>query len=249
MTDNQASAPVSPAEVLKRARACAAAHDYENALTDYEYFFDHAMDGESRSLYGVRHSYCLDEWSKLGERFPKARLRLQMKAQEALTSFEQSRLGEKFHDFVSISRYLGDEKLAIDQFLLYHARDRQLAAGAVHFVWERLVAAKLWQVCAEYLREPNARYARALTKFDVSMAACRDDPSLGGGNFAQQISGWYIRDVSNLLLVLEHTGQADAATHLRDLMSADMGARGRPELVGRVNALVHGSANATRASP
>jgi hypothetical protein len=59
-------------DALDNARAAFKHGDYPEALRQYDYFFDHALDDDPAALYGVRLSYCLDEWAKLGEKYPPA---------------------------------------------------------------------------------------------------------------------------------------------------------------------------------
>jgi hypothetical protein len=227
---------VPPGQVLKEARAAARAGDHALALENYERFFDRALQdqGEDHNYYGVRLSYCLDEWSRLGERYPAARERLEAKAAEALASFEATNDCEKFHDFQSIRDHLGQKGLVLWQFMQYHHSKPELAKLALSFMWNRLVEAKRWDICSAYLGDHESRYKRALYKFDQSMEICSADPLLGGDDFANQIKGWYVRDVGNLLGALKNSGQQEAAARLEAMVASDMQSRGYAELVAQV---------------
>lgn len=227
---------VPPGQVLKEARAAAQAGDYALALENYERFFDRALQdqGEGHNYYGVRLSYCLDEWSRLGEKYPVARERLEAKAAEALASFEATGDREKFHDFQSIRDHLDQKDVVLSQFVQYHHSKPELAQLALSFMWNRVVEAKRWDICAAYLSDYDSQYKRALYKFDQSMEICLADPSLGGDDFANQIKGWYVRDVGNLLGALKNSGQQDAAARLEAAVASDMQSRGYAELGTRV---------------
>lgn len=227
---------VPPGQVLKEARAAARAGDYARALENYERFFDRALQdqGEDHDYYGVRLSYCLDEWSRLGEAYPLARERLERKAVEAQASFEATGDREKFHDFQSIRDHLEQADVVLSQFVQYHHSRPELAQVALDLMWNRLVEAKRWDICAAYLSDHESKYERALYKFDQSMEICLSDPSLGGEDFAKQIKGWYVRDVGNLLGALKNSGQQEAAARLEATVASDMRSRGYAELVARV---------------
>ena len=226
---------VPPGQVLKEARAAAEAGDHALALENYERFFDRALhDQDEDNYYGVRLSYCLDEWARLGEKYPTARERLEAKASEALVSFEATSDYEKFHDFQSIRDHLGQEDVLFAQFLQYHRSKPELAKAALSLMWNRLVEAKRWDICAAYLGDHKKKYERALSTFDQSMKICLADPSLGGEEFADQIKGWYVRDVGNLLRALKNSGQPDVAARLEATVALDMESRGYAELVARV---------------
>jgi hypothetical protein len=227
---------VPPGQVLKEARAAAKAGDFPLALSSYERFFDRALQdqGEDNNYYGVRLSYCLDEWVRLGEKYPEARERLEAKARDALVEFEATSDPEKFHDYQSIQDHLDQKDLVFSKFISYHESKQELAHIALRYMWNRLVEAKRWDVCSRYLDDSQARYKRALYKFDQSMEVCIADPSLGGQEFEDQIKGWYVRDVGNLLAALRNTGRLEAASELATTITADMQSRGHPDLPARV---------------
>lgn len=229
---------VPPGKVLDEARAAATHGDYAVALERYERFFDRALidQGEDNNYYGVRLSYCLSEWARLGEKHSPAKKRLEEKAEEALVAFETTEDPEKFHDFQAISGKLGRKDQVLEKFVGYHESRPELASAALRFMWDRLVEARRWDICAAHLDDPELRYKRALGKFDEAMKICRSEPSLGGEEFADQIGSWYVRDVGNLLAVLRNTGQHGLAEHLEHIAIEDMKGRGHPDLVEKARA-------------
>jgi hypothetical protein len=227
---------VPPGQVLDKARAAASAGDHELALENYERFFDRALldQGEHHNYYGVRLSYCLDEWVCLGKKYPAARERLETKAVEALAAFEATGDSEKFHDFQSIRDNLDQEELVLSQFIYYHQSKPDLANLALRLMWNRLIEAKRWDVCSAYLGDFESKYESALSKFEQTMQICASDPTLGGNEFEEQIKGWFVRDVGNLIGVLKNSGHDDSAEKLEAKVASDMPSRGHPELVDRV---------------
>lgn len=225
-----------PGEILNDARAALKSGNYPLALENYQRFFDRALldQGDGHNYYGVRLSYCLAEWFHLGENYPPARERLEAKAIEALADFEATGDCEKFHDFQSIRERLGQEDLVLSQFVQYHQSKSDLANSALRFMWNRLVEAKRWDICSTYLTDFESKYEQALSKFDQAMKICQADPSLGGDKFAEQIRGWYVRDVGNLLAALKHSAQQDGAAWLVSSVASDMQSRGFSELVSHV---------------
>lgn len=222
-------------DALDEARVAFRAKDYGTALERYEYFFDHALDDDAHSLYGVRLSYCLSEWAKLGEVHPLALQRLEKRADEALVLLVQTRDPERFHDFIALCRYLRRLEEPVRRFLDFHASDPDLSRSMVRFIWDELVQSGQWSVCEAYLGEPKARYDAALTKFDRAMEVCNSEPSFGGKEFEEQIEGWYVRDVANILLVLGNIGRAEEAAVIEACLEPDMKSRGRGSLVERVH--------------
>ena len=227
-----------PGEVLNKARLAFHLREYPEALEHYEYFFDHALDEDPSSFYGVRLSYCLSEWFDLGTNYPPALERLRQKRDSALNSLTLTRNPERFHDYVAICQALNQDSSPVQSFLHFHLEDPTLAREIVRFIWDKLVETCHWQVCSTYLPAPNEQYRLALAKFDQSMEICKGNPSFGGEEFQVQIEGWYIKDVANLLLVLLHSNRQPEAKALEEVASADMAIRGYTRLIQRINELV-----------
>lgn len=225
----------NPRDALDDARAAFREKKYETALERYEHFFDHALDDDAHSLYGVRLSYCLSEWAKLGNVYTLATRRLEEKASESLVLLARTREPERFHDFIAICRYLDRNSDPIRHFLHIHSSDRDLAHSVVRFIWDALVQDRQWSVCDAYLEEPKENYKVSLRKFDEAMQVCQSEPTFGGKEFEEQIEGWYVRDVSNILLVLKNTGRNDEAAAVASSAESDMMARGRGSLVKQVH--------------
>ncbi len=223
---------------LDKARAAFRSGKYAEALDNYDYFFEHALDDDPHSLYGVRLSCCLDEWAKLGEKYPEALARLKIKRDEALALLVKTKEPEHFHDYVAICEYLKCPELPIEQFIQFHSEDTALAHTIVRFIWEELIEMKQWEVCRSYLPNPDDKYERSFVKFDEAMKVCKSDPSLGGEDFERQIKGWCVRDLSNIILVLMNSGQVDIASSIRKRASSDLESRGCSELMVQIDGRV-----------
>jgi hypothetical protein len=195
----------SPGEVLKQARAAFACEDWPLALDRYEYFFDHALDDDPARYYGVRLSYCLSEWARLGERYEPAGKRLEARAEQSLAEFDRTSKRERFHDFVAISRALGRDDEGVRSFLGYHTGDIRLARKVGQFVWHRLVELELWDVCSEHLRKPGKRVDLAFVAFDIESDAGRE---MNLNEFSEKGSERrLIRTLNEVAIVLNRSGR------------------------------------------
>jgi hypothetical protein len=230
---------VSAQKALADARAFFKEREFAKALAQYEYFFDHALQ-EEKSLYGVRLSYCLDEWARLGAKYPPALERMRFKAEEAHDLLLRTRRPAHFHDYISLCSYLQRDEAPIEAFLTLHKSDRELAQSVVRFIWDDLVEAGQWDVCASYLSDPDANYTMALKRFDRSIEICTSDPSLGGAEFEEQIKGWYVRDVANIVRVLTNSNRSAQSIAILARMESDMRWRSRPDMAARVHEQIAG---------
>ena len=223
---------------LNLAREASLNGDYSTALENYIHFFEHALDGDPASLYGVRLSYCLDEWARLGQDFPPALVALEERRRESIRKLEATREPEHFHDYECISRYLDRHNDAIDQFLTYHTSDPPLARSIVRFVWSMLINSGFWEICNAYLGDHNQRYANALMKFDEAMNVSLAHRELGGAEFDAQIRGWYIKDVSELILVLLNSKRMQEAEAIHACAAQDMAERKYSEVAQAISSQV-----------
>lgn len=82
---------------------------YEEALREYVWFHDHALDHE-QSLYGVRLSFALSYWMDLAKEYPEARKKLE-DIRDRKTATLAAGGGDRalFHDVRSINWALGQE--------------------------------------------------------------------------------------------------------------------------------------------
>jgi hypothetical protein len=82
---------------------------YEEALREYAWFHDHALE-HRQSLYGVRLSFALGYWVDLANDYPEARKKLE-EIRDRKTKILASGGGDRelFHDVTSINYYLGEE--------------------------------------------------------------------------------------------------------------------------------------------
>lgn len=139
----------SPRQALQNAHAAMAAGDYPAAQALYEHFFDHALEIDE-SFYGVRLSFCLNEWVKLAKVYPPALENLEARAAEAIAGFEAAQTPALFHDYQAILINLDREETVLARLIGYHKTRPELAVIAAETMWRKLVEAKRWDLCAVF---------------------------------------------------------------------------------------------------
>lgn len=219
-----------PSVWLDNARNAVKSEEYAIALEKYEYFFDHALE-EDRSFYGVRLSYCLDEWARLGKKYPLAQEKLIEKKETTRKLLLESGEPERFHEFEALCRYLGQKEESMKLFLHLHESRKELAEEVVRYIWDRLVSSGNWEICAAYLGDPESRYQNLLFLYDSTMEIHNSDPNMDLENYSETR---FVKDASNLLKVLTNTNHSEMVEKIIMRITNDTMERGREHLKSKV---------------
>jgi hypothetical protein len=196
-------------KVLEDAQRAHQAGDFVNALKFYEHFFDHALDEDPYACYGIRLSHCLTGWTELAQVFPGAQARLNSKKQEMLELYFESRDSERYHDYLAISRCLGLESDALEQFLAIHNTDPESAAKLSKYVWNDLIMAEQWQVCGELMPEPPLKMDELFSVFDEANKLRDLDPAFNTIKFERHIVDTLLGDLQNVVMVLRYADRTE----------------------------------------
>lgn len=207
-------------DVLTQARELAKKEKYSEALVQYEYFFDHAL-AEDISLSGIRASYCLSEWAALGNKLPEAKIHLEVRKNEALHLFEETKSFDFFRDYVSICRALDCDD-AIATFELYSQIDKSLAEKVFSSLDELLIDAERWDLCKPYVE-------CRLNKYDLLVRALDTDITLSEP-LITVLKGNLIGVVNRTLVMLHHCGDGDKESTFFNHVSKSLDELGFSEL-------------------
>ncbi len=193
--------------VLRDAQTAHQAGDFVNALKFYEHFFDHALDDDPYALYAVRLSHCLHGWVELAETYPGAKQALERKKREMLDSYLDKRDPERFHDFFSISRALGNEAEALEEFLKLHHSQPKSAIKLSKYVWDDLINHEHWQVCSDLMVESSQKVDELFAVYDEASKLKDFDPSFDNPQFEQHIVSNLLNDLQRTVMILRHTAR------------------------------------------
>lgn len=194
---------------LDDARRLAAEGDYEAALEKHVWYHNNALATEP-SQYGVRLSFALADWIKLGEKYPKALETLKSVRDTKtakLIAAEGSR--ELFHDIASINEHLGEFNRTVDVFKRLDASDPEMAAGVYDVAAESLVRAREFELAKKYLANPSERLATAKRSFEEGTRWANSiDRGEGSRRAFEQI---FADTVVRMIVVLSQTGDGETA--------------------------------------
>ena len=106
----------TPLDRLHAALSAADAGRHEEALQEYIWFHEHALELEP-ALYGVRRSFALAYWADLGKRYPAARDALVDTRDRKVASLRLGlRFRDSFRDVAAINHYLVDPACTANLF-------------------------------------------------------------------------------------------------------------------------------------
>jgi len=126
---------------FKDAQSLARAGEYEAALERHQWYHDNALR-INKAQYGVRLSFALSAWKKLGEKYPPALAALTaLRDQGTQTVLTGKAQPELFHDVISINHTLAGEDQSVKLFKTLDETQPDFAKRCFHFMEDNLISA------------------------------------------------------------------------------------------------------------
>jgi hypothetical protein len=149
---------------------------YEEALSEYIWFHDHAL-AEQPSLYGVRLSFALSYWKELAEVYPPALVALREVRDNKVRRLNAGELDrELFHDAEAINQYLGASS---DTARLFESLDNnhpEFAKACGNLALEALVEAGRFHLAAKYIPDPIGQVTKLAERLNHDIARIPERP-------------------------------------------------------------------------
>jgi tetratricopeptide (TPR) repeat protein len=197
-------------DALRRAQAYAQQGQFQKALQEHVWFHNNALQVD-RSYYGVRLSFALDDWVKLGSKYPPALEELKTirdKKTSLLAGGDPN--PELFHDVDAINEHLGDTRSTAALFKQIDARNPAFAGSLYEIAEQSLIAAGEYPLARKYLGDPQARFATATNNFQRGLVFAANH--LQNGDIARKATEQIFSErVVRLLTVLDKTGNSPGA--------------------------------------
>lgn len=128
-------------QAFKDAQSLARAGEYEAALERHQWYHDNALR-INKAQYGVRLSFALSAWKKLGEKYPPALAALTaLRDQGTQTVLAGKAQPELFHDVISINHTLAEEDQSVKLFKTLDKTQPDFARRCFHFMEDTLISA------------------------------------------------------------------------------------------------------------
>jgi hypothetical protein len=153
-----------PSQILNDAEADARAGNYPAALAKHVWFFQNALK-YNEGLYGVRLSFALSDWVKLGKVYPPALEKLKAFRDEAESNIrKQTNIRDNFHDFESINKELSEESKTVALFVWLDSNQSNSAKQVFDLAEPALVISKEYRLCGKYI-DADASFNQVLKSY------------------------------------------------------------------------------------
>ena len=141
---------------LNSARQATVEGRYEDALAEFVWFHDHALE-EDAALYGVRLSFALAYWMELAEVYPIAKqVLIETRDRKATALIHGEGNRDTFHDVDSINEALGCSAHTYTLFVQLTSSNPSLAESCSKSALPAIVYAGDFALASRYLPEPES---------------------------------------------------------------------------------------------
>ena len=140
-----------PQAILREASVDAKAKKYETALAKHIWFHENSLR-LNQAMAGVRLSFALSDWEKLGREFPPALVKLETIRDSLEKRVKKGEdVGSGFHDLVAINRTLNEDSRTAESFKQLDFQNPKAATMAFYFVKPALVKEKAYELYVKYV--------------------------------------------------------------------------------------------------
>lgn len=230
-----------PQKILQEADADAQAKRYEDALAKHVWFHEHALEYQP-SLTGVRLSFALSSWLKLGEEYPPALVKLREirdAAKERVTPTKGRKIAfDDFHDFESINKSLGDEKQTVEAFQAIDAADADEAPRLFPLAEPALIRAKDYKLCGKYI-DADESLERILDSYNMADKLA-SNPKIGE-RYLKYANKKFLNDSATLVaLLVVNDRKAEAEEVMHELKKAKGDSKLHAKLAAALETAIEG---------
>lgn len=140
-----------PSTILTEARTDARNKEYETALAKHVWFHENALEIQPAQR-GVRLSFALADWIKLGKKYPPALEKLKKIRDDSTQKvIADDDIGGLFHDIESINDRLDEQQKTVETFKLLEQKQPEKAKKVYGLAQKALVLGKEYKICSKYI--------------------------------------------------------------------------------------------------
>lgn len=209
------SSQLDPATVFQEAIRATDEGRYEEALSHHVWYHEHALSTD-RSHYGVRLSFALADWVRLGQKYPPALDKLKSIRSDKTAQILSGRTSrELFHDVKSINEHLGDQKATVDLFKSLDSELPLFAKQVYELAEESLVNQNEFFLASKYITDPVSRLKKAQSQYLEGMKFAATSRNKNASK--QAFESIFVNKVVRLLVVLRESNREDDALAVGEL--------------------------------
>ncbi len=204
-----------PRSVLKQARELAAEGQYEEALEKHVWFHERAVEIQP-SLSGVRLSFALGDWLRLGESYPPALEALRSIRDEKTARIEGGEGGfDLFQDVAAINGVLGDDEATYALFKVVDEGYPDTAERAYIVARKLLVERRDYALCSKYVGDLRLELERLRESRETMLAFARQDPAEEDVRMVVMADEHFVAETAMLVEILAGTGRDEEVETVR----------------------------------
>jgi hypothetical protein len=198
---------------LADARRLTAEGDYAGALERHLWYHDHALES-APSHYGVRLSFALSDWHRLGEKYPPA-----IEAFRRVRDEKTKRLAEGeekhdlFHDVAAMNRTLRDHAATAALFRRLDEISPVFASTVVDIAGEALADRGEHALFRKHLGDPQEALDAAKRSLKLGLGYAKSSPDPENARAASERN--FTKTVVRLVVTLRETGERETAARIR----------------------------------
>jgi hypothetical protein len=200
-------------EALDQARRLFSEGKFAESLAKHLWFHEHALKVRP-SFFGVRLSFALADWVKLGKEYAPALAALRRIRDEKTSRLAAGHNDRRlFHDVEAINRHLDDSAATVDLFKLIDATWSDFAGSIYDLAEESLVVAQEYALAKKHLGNPMSRFDAAKMHFENGMQYAATSRIPEASRHAHE--SIFADDIIRIIIVLDKTGDKDQARRIQ----------------------------------
>jgi hypothetical protein len=206
-------------KALNEARDFAEAGDYAKALERHEWFHKNALSIRP-SYYGVRLSFALGDWKRLGEKYPPALASLKAIRDAGAAALVAGKADRAmFHDVSSINQTLEEDGSTVALLKELHAKQPALAKKCFRFAQETLLAEGEIDLFVEYAGDLSIYMQTQIDRHQdlTGHLRSRKDPSMAAS--IKHFDDELVETALKLIQIATEKNDPATATKIREMTS------------------------------
>lgn len=188
-----------PQAILREASVDARARRYETALAKHVWFHENALQLQP-SMAGVRLSFALSDWERLGREYPPALEKLKSIRDSLEDRVKKGEgIDRGFHDLAAINKTLKEDSRTAESFRQLDSQNPQAARRAFHFAQRALILDEAYEIYVKYVdAKRNFLQMKHLYELDQQMA----EDSQFGASLAEHGTKTFRNESATLVAIL-----------------------------------------------